>query len=140
MHVSQWLWGGRLTVFLFVAGILLPERIDALLDLGGGPSADPRNFAGGSGATYFLEATLAAALVTRSRIKKEQALAVGVPVLGLLMWCAQDNGHGLVAVYGFALGILIWAVLRGSPCSGTPHAAAEARSGNARQVKRSSAK
>ncbi len=126
--LAQWLWGGRLTALLFVAGILLPERIDALLGLGGGPSTDPRNFAGSSGATYFLGATLAAALLTRSRIRKEQALAVGVPALGLLMWCAQDNGHGLVAVYGFALGTLIWAALRRTPRAGTPHTAAEPRS------------
>ncbi|WP_053927741.1 hypothetical protein [Streptomyces chattanoogensis] len=137
--LAQWLWGGPLTAFLFAAGILLPERIDALLGLGGGPSADPRNFAGSSGATYFLGATLAAALLTRSRIRKQQALAVGVPALGLLMWCAQDNGHGLVAVYGFALGILVRAVLRLLPGSGTPVAAAETRSRGARQAKRSSA-
>ncbi len=138
--LAQWLWGGRLTVLLFVAGILLPERIDAMLGLGGGPGTDPRNFAGSSGATYFLGATLAAALLTHTRIKKEQALAAGVPVLGLLMWFAQDNGHGLVAVYGFALGTLIWAVLRRTPRSATPHAAAETRSLSARQVKRTFAK
>ncbi|MFF1380261.1 hypothetical protein [Streptomyces sp. NPDC058308] len=115
--LAQWLWGAPLTVLFFVAGILLPERIDALLGLGGGHSVDPRNFAGSSGATYFLGATLAAALLTRSRTLtgKERALAVGVPVLGLTMWFAQDNGHGLVAAYGFALGILMWAVLRRLP-------------------------
>lgn len=118
--LGQWLWGGSLTALLFLVGILLPERIDALLGLGGGPSADPRNFAGSSGATYFLGASLAAALLARTRIKKEQALAVGVPALGLLMWCAQDNGHGLVAVYGFGLGTLVWAVLRWMPRPGTP--------------------
>ncbi|WP_181923827.1 hypothetical protein [Streptomyces inhibens] len=138
--LAQWLSGGPLTVLLFVAGILLPERIDALLGLGGGSSADPRNFAGSSGATYFLGATLAAALLTRTRIKKEQALAVGVPTLGLLMWCAQDNGHGLVAVYGFVLGTLVWAVRRWTRRSATPHAATETRSRSARQVKHSSAK
>ncbi|MGW2634483.1 hypothetical protein ACWC2K_34955 [Streptomyces chattanoogensis] len=137
--LAQWLWGGPLTALLFAAGILLPERIDALLGLGGGPGADPRNFAGSSGATYFLGATLAAALLTRSRIRKQQALAVGVPALGLLMWCAQDNGHGLVAVYGFALGLLVRAVLRRLPGSGAPLAAAEPRSRSARRDKRSSA-
>ncbi|MFD4635188.1 hypothetical protein ACFVYR_29685 [Streptomyces sp. NPDC058284] len=113
--LAQWLWGGPLTALLFGAGILLPERIDALLGLGGGHSTDPRNFAGSSGATYFLGATLAAALLTRARTRKEQALAAGVPVLGLLMWVAQDNGHGLVAAYGFALGTVLWAVLRRVP-------------------------
>ncbi|MFJ9420380.1 hypothetical protein ACIRPT_40465 [Streptomyces sp. NPDC101227] len=138
--LAQWLWGGRLTALLVVAGILLPERIDTLLGLGGGPSTDPRNFAGSSGATYFLGATLAAALLTRTRIKKQQVLAACVPTLGLLMWCTQDNGHGLVAVYGFTLGTLIWAVLRWMPRSGTPQAAVALRPRSARQVKRPSAK
>ncbi|MFF8374397.1 hypothetical protein ACF05W_37155 [Streptomyces lydicus] len=110
--LAQWLWGGPLTALLFVAGILLPEHIDALLGLGGGPSTDPRNFAGSSGATYFLGATLALALLMRTRERKQQALAVGVPVLGLLMWLVQENGHGMVAVYGFALGTLAWAARR----------------------------
>ncbi|AOP46949.1 hypothetical protein [Streptomyces lydicus] len=110
--LAQWLWGGPLTVLLFVAGILLPEHLDALLGLGGDTGTDPRNFAGSSGATYFLGATLALALLTRTRERKQQALAVGVPVLGLLMWCVQDNGHGMVAGYGFALGALAWAARR----------------------------
>ncbi|MGW9045863.1 hypothetical protein ACWGQL_25365 [Streptomyces lydicus] len=110
--LAQWLWGGPLTALLFVAGILLPEHIDALLGLGGGPSTDPRNFAGSSGATYFLGATLALALLMRTRERKQQALAVGVPILGLLMWFVQENGHGMVAVYGFALGALAWAARR----------------------------
>ncbi|GAB7029111.1 hypothetical protein AB0G35_13120 [Streptomyces sp. NPDC021749] len=110
--LAQWLWGGTLTLVFFAAGILLPEHLDALLGLGSGPSTDPRNFAGSSGATYFLGATLAVALLTRTRVKKQQALAIAVPVLGLLMWLLQENGHGLVAVYGFALGALAWAVRR----------------------------
>ncbi|WP_051877208.1 hypothetical protein [Streptomyces natalensis] len=113
--LAQWFWGGPLTVFFFLAGILLPERIDALLGLGGGPSTDPRNFAGSSGATYFLGATLALALLTRTQVAKQRLLAVAVPVLGLLMWCAQENGHGLVSVYGFALGALVWTVRRRLP-------------------------
>ncbi|MFD8543061.1 hypothetical protein [Streptomyces sp. NPDC059649] len=110
--LAQWLWGGTLTLVLFAAGILLPEHLDALLGLGGGPSTDPRNFAGSSGATYFLGATLALVLLTRTRVKKQQALAIAVPVLGLLMWILQENGHGLVTVYGFALGAPAWAVRR----------------------------
>ncbi|MEU4847584.1 hypothetical protein [Streptomyces gilvosporeus] len=113
--LAQWFWGGPLTVFFFLAGILLPERIDALLGLGGGSSTDPRNFAGSSGATYFLGATLALALLTRTRVTKQRVLAVAVPALGLLMWCAQENGHGLVSVYGCALGALAWTVRRRLP-------------------------
>lgn len=114
--LAQWYWGGPLTLSFFLAGILLPGRVDALLGLGDGPSTDPRNFADSSGATYFLRATcflgatLALAFLTRTRLPKEIALATGVPALGLAMWLAQDNGHGLVAVYGFILGGAAWAV------------------------------
>ncbi|MFK0296294.1 hypothetical protein ACIQU6_38280 [Streptomyces sp. NPDC090442] len=110
--LAQWYWGGPLTLGFFLAGILLPGRIDDLLGFGGGPSSDPRNFAGSSGATYFLGATLALAFLTRTRLPKELALAVGVPALGLTMWLTQDNGHGLVSVYGFTLGGAVWAVRR----------------------------
>ncbi|MFI7694827.1 hypothetical protein ACIBQ6_37585 [Nonomuraea sp. NPDC049655] len=110
--LAQWFWGGPLTAALFAGGIFLPERVDALLGMGG-PSTDPRNFAGSSGATYFLGATLATALLMRTRLVKERLLAVGVPALGLVMWFAQGNGHGLVAVYGFAAGLLAWVAWRG---------------------------
>ncbi|MFB6854011.1 hypothetical protein ACFC18_54990 [Streptomyces sp. NPDC056121] len=61
---AEWFWGAPLTLCLFAAGILLPERIDALWGETS-RSTDPRNFAGSSGATYFLGATLAAALLLR---------------------------------------------------------------------------
>ncbi|MEU4948793.1 hypothetical protein [Streptomyces lavendulae] len=113
-------WGTARTLALFLAGILLPEHLDALLGAGGHHGADPRNFAGSSGATYFLGATLAAALLHRALRApragtaedghpapgraKELLLSAGVPVLGLVLWFAQANGHGLVACYGFLLG------------------------------------
>ncbi|GAA2780758.1 hypothetical protein GCM10010441_01940 [Kitasatospora paracochleata] len=121
--LAEWHWGGRMVPAFFLAGIVLPGRLDTALGLADGPSTDPRNFAGSSGATYFLGATLALALLTRTRLPKEIALAVGVPVLGLAMWLAQDNGHGLVSVYGFVLGAVAWAVRRrrvGRPRSGAP--------------------
>ncbi|MEU1822206.1 hypothetical protein ABZ502_07100 [Streptomyces abikoensis] len=104
--LAEWFWGGPLMVGLFAAGILLPEHIDALFDQTGG-STDPRNFAGSSGATYFLAATLAAALLLRGRERKDVLLAIAAPVLGLGMWLAQSNGHGMVTVYGFVLGLLV---------------------------------
>ncbi|MFD1546775.1 hypothetical protein [Nonomuraea guangzhouensis] len=109
--LAQWFWGGPLTVALFAGGIFLPEWVDALLGMGG-PSTDPRNFAGSSGATYFLGATLATALVMRTRLLKERLLAVSVPLLGLAMWFAQSNGHGLVTAYGFITGFLAWVAWR----------------------------
>ncbi|GGP58302.1 hypothetical protein GCM10010214_35000 [Streptomyces abikoensis] len=107
--LAEWFWGGPLMVGLFAAGILLPEHIDALFGQTGG-GTDPRNFAGSSGATYFLAATLAAALLLRGRERKDVLLAIAAPVLGLGMWLAQSNGHGTVTVYGFVLGLLVRAL------------------------------
>ncbi|MFF8727492.1 hypothetical protein ACF073_13505 [Streptomyces sp. NPDC015171] len=128
---ADWFWGAPLTLALFAAGILLPEQIDKLWGQTS-HSTDPRNFAGSSGATYFLGATLAAALLLRGgaagreaeqssdgqgagrgrAVRDNRLLALGVPVLGLAMWFAQENGHGLVSCYGFALGAVAWAAFR----------------------------
>ncbi|MEU1331301.1 hypothetical protein [Streptomyces sp. NPDC005865] len=140
--LAHWYWGGGLTLLFFLSGILLPERIDDLLGIGGGTSTDPRNFAGSSGATYFLGATLAAALLLRTftsskgDVKGEagavpggsmadRLLAAAVPALGLAMWFTQENGHGLVAAYGFALGAGVWAAWRRRGESGTRAETAE---------------
>ncbi|MFK8906878.1 hypothetical protein [Streptomyces sp. YS-3] len=125
--LADYFWGTPLTLGLFLAGILLPERIDALVGAGGHHSTDPRNFAGSSGATYFLGATLASALLVRviqaGRGKaqgKDVLLAAGVPVLGLALWFTQSNGHGLVSVYGFVLGTLTCLLARPSALRTNP--------------------
>lgn len=118
--LADWFWGAPITLGLFLAGILLPEHIDTLFGAGGHHSTDPRNFAGSSGATYFLGATLAAALLLRilrepptartgldKAQRTEVLFAAGVPALGLVTWFAQANGHGLVSVYGFVLGAAV---------------------------------
>ncbi|MGW7006862.1 hypothetical protein ACWGCW_29635 [Streptomyces sp. NPDC054933] len=104
--LAQWFWRGPLMLALFAGGILLPQQIDALFGEAA-RNTDPRNFARSSGATYFLAATLAAGLVLTSTDTKERLLAVSVPAAGLAMWLAQDNGHGLVACYGFVLGAAV---------------------------------
>lgn len=118
---ASWRWGGPLTVALFAAGALLPEVLDLVLGTGG-RSTDPRNFAGSSGATYFLGATLAAALLFAGRTWQARLLALAVPAVGLLTWFVQANAHGLVTTEGFALGVIVSlvriAVARGAarPC------------------------
>ncbi|TCO62793.1 hypothetical protein [Actinocrispum wychmicini] len=111
--LAEWFWGGSITLALFLAGILLPHHIDSLLGIAS-VSSEPRNFAGSSGVTYFLAATLAVPLLVRTRVTKERLIAAGVVVLGLVMWFAQDNAHGLMAVYGFVLGAVVWAVRQAS--------------------------
>ncbi|MFB7665829.1 hypothetical protein ACFC1R_18060 [Kitasatospora sp. NPDC056138] len=109
--LAEWFWGGPLMLGLFAAGILLPQHIDALFGWSDRTETDPRNFAGSSGATYFLAATLAAALLLRAKadgaVRTERLLALAVPAVGLVLWFAQSNGHGLVVAYGFALGALV---------------------------------
>ncbi|MFG2437669.1 hypothetical protein [Streptomyces sp. NPDC048508] len=113
--LAEWFWGAWLMPALFVAGILLPQHLDSLIGLADRTSIDPRNFAGSSGATYFLAATLAAALLLRTgrpEARVHRLLAVSVPALGLVLWFAQSNGHGLVSVYGFVLGLLAHVLAR----------------------------
>lgn len=141
--LADWFWGAPRTLALFLAGILLPEHLDALLGVGGHHSADPRNFAGSSGATYFLGATLAAALLHRTlRARragtadgnpaagraKALLLSAGVPALGLVLWFAQANGHGLVSCYGFLLGALALCLPGARPATAPAQAPASAAS------------
>ncbi|WP_257980228.1 hypothetical protein [Streptomyces sp. CB02959] len=119
--LAQWFWRGPLMLLLFAGGILLPQQIDALFGETA-PSTDPRNFAGSSGATYFLAATLAAALLLTGTQTKERLPAVGVPAAGLAMWLAQENGHGLVACYGFVLGAIALPLARRLPRPPVPAA------------------
>ncbi|AGS67316.1 hypothetical protein [Streptomyces collinus] len=109
--LAQWFWRWPLMLALFAAGVLLPQHIDALFGETA-RSTDPRNFAGSSGATYFLAATLAAGVLLTSSATKDRLLAASVPAAGLAMWLAQDNGHGLVACYGFVLGLAVLATTR----------------------------
>ncbi|WP_411121913.1 hypothetical protein [Streptomyces sp. x-19] len=119
--LAQWFWRGPLMLVLFAAGVLLPQRIDALFGETA-RSTDPRNFAGSSGATYFLAATLAAALLLSGPRAKERLLALAVPAAGLAMWLAQENGHGLVACYGFAVGAVVLPLARRLPHPPVPAA------------------
>ncbi|GAA2644420.1 hypothetical protein [Streptomyces lunalinharesii] len=119
--LAQWFWRGPLMLVLFAAGVLLPQQIDALFGETA-RSTDPRNFAGSSGATYFLAATLAAGLLLTAPRAKERLLALAVPAGGLAMWLAQENGHGLVACYGFALGAVLLPLARRLPHPPVPAA------------------
>ncbi|MCM2424977.1 hypothetical protein [Streptomyces sp. RKAG337] len=107
---AQWYWKWPIATALFFAGILLPSWIDGLF--GEERGTDPRNFAGSSGATYFLGSTLAAALLQHAADRNQRLLALAVPALGLAMWFGQDNGHGLVSAYGFVLGLAVLLVSR----------------------------
>ncbi|MET9492971.1 hypothetical protein [Nocardia sp. NPDC006630] len=104
--LAEWIWGAPLMLALFAAGALLPSHVDALVGITSVSSA-PRNFAGSSAATYFLGATVTAVLLLRTHAARERLLALAAPTLGLILWFAQDNAHGLVVVYGFVLGLAV---------------------------------
>jgi hypothetical protein len=110
LALAEWRWGSWLTVALFLLGALLPRLVGTL---GGADAAsDPRNFAGSSGATYFVGGTLAAALVLAAgHTVAQRALALTVPGLALLTWLLHDNAHGLVTLEGFVVGIIVWALV-----------------------------
>lgn len=75
--IAEWFWGGPLMLGLFAAGILLPTYVDMLFGASD-RGADPRNFAGSSGATYFLAATLAAPFCSASCVSGEAGIAVNL--------------------------------------------------------------
>jgi len=108
--LAEWYWGRLTAAALFLAGALAPHAIGLIFGLGQG-STDPRNWAGSSGATYFLGATLAGALLIHAGRGRDRLLAVAAPAVGLVAWFAQDNAHGLVVAYGAASGLLISAAL-----------------------------
>ncbi|WP_236653163.1 hypothetical protein [Streptacidiphilus melanogenes] len=120
--LAQWFWRAPLMLALFAAGILLPQRIDEIFGETA-RSTDPRNFAGSSGATYFLAATLAAGLLLSATDAKPRLLALAAPAAGLAMWVAQANGHGLVTCYGFVLGALVLPLARRLPRPPVPASA-----------------
>lgn len=108
--LAEWFWRGPLMLVLFTAGAVLPQYLDLLVGIGGSPSTDPRNFAGSSGATYFLGATLVGAALLAGRGRRALLVAIAAPALGLTLWFAQANGHGLVAVYGTVIGAVVFLV------------------------------
>jgi len=108
--LAEWFWGSWLTLGLFLAGMLLPHGLDLLAGVTDN-STDPRNFAGSSGATYFLGATLAGALLLIGPGIRQRLLALAVPAVGIIAFLAQGNGHGLVSAEGCALGVITWLLL-----------------------------
>jgi hypothetical protein len=104
-------WGRLRAFVLFVLAILVPHWIDLLLG-GGAVSHQTRNWAGSSGTTYFLGATLAAGLLLATVELRPRLLALAIPVAGLASWLLQDNAHGLLTAEGFAFGLLVAAILK----------------------------
>jgi len=117
--LAEWHWGRRPALAPLVTGVLLPRWSGELV--GGGP-VDPRDFAGSSGATYFLAATLSGA--TLGLAGRGRLIAVTAPALGLLVWLTIGNAHGLVTIEGFiggaAAGLLTQPAAAARPGASSP--------------------
>ena len=61
--------------------------------------------AGTSGATYFAAATLSAALVIRGTGRG--LLGLAGPAIAAALWVTANDGHGVVFVEGFAVGLVL---------------------------------
>ncbi|MEU8659180.1 hypothetical protein [Actinoplanes philippinensis] len=123
--LAEWHWGRLGATALFLAGAVVPYAVGSVLG-GTDVSTDPRNWAGSSGATYLLGATLAGALLIRAASVRDRLLAAAAPAAGLAAWFVQDNAHGLVVVYGAALGLLITGLQHMRKPSDRPHRTASA--------------
>ncbi|BCJ39568.1 hypothetical protein GCM10010168_92530 [Actinoplanes ianthinogenes] len=110
---AEWYWGRLAAAGLFLAAALVPRWLDLLVG-DAQVSTEPRNWAGSSGMTYLVAATLAGALAVRAlrtRRVRDGLLAVAAPLVGLATWLAQDNAHGLMIVEGFVAGAVLAALV-----------------------------
>jgi hypothetical protein len=118
--LAEWYWGRWTALALFAFGMVGPHLISSVLIHGSqahGLHADPRNFVGSSGATYVLNATMSGALVMsrllgRSGASHDVMPALGLVVTGALSWELLGNAHGVVSLYGAAVGALLALILR----------------------------
>ncbi|AEV84469.1 hypothetical protein ACWT_3446 [Actinoplanes sp. SE50] len=109
---AEWYWGRLAAAGLFLAAALIPHWLDVFVG-DAQVSNEPRNWAGSSGVTYLVAATLAGALAIRAlrtRRVKDGLLAVAAPLVGLATWFVQDNAHGLMIVEGFVAGAVLAAL------------------------------
>jgi hypothetical protein len=62
--------------------------------------------AGSSGATYFTAATLCAVMLA-AQAGRIRWLGLAAPALGALMWATTNDGHGVMVLEGFILGLAL---------------------------------
>lgn len=99
--LAEWYWGGRVMAATFLAAAVLFNAQGVAFDSAG---------AGNSGATFALGASLAAALAI-SRTGRDRLQGVLVPLVGVVM-TVLGNYHGQALVYGFVIGVVLWALTR----------------------------
>ena len=92
--------------------------------------------AGSSGATYFTAATLCAALLWTAT-GRTRLLGLVAPAIAAVMWIVTNDGHGVLFVEGFALGLLLWAGRRVLHINGTAAGPAPTDPGRSRRPRTS---
>ncbi len=107
--LAEWQWGRLLAAAIWLTGAWAPVGDVARLAGYHVSAADAFAYsAGSSGATYFTAATLCAALLCCGTSRARLAGLAG-PAIALVMWFATNDGHGVLFIEGFVLGLLLLA-------------------------------
>jgi hypothetical protein len=109
--LAEWQWGRLVAAAVWLTGAWAPVGDVARLAGYHVAAADASAYsAGSSGVTYFTAATLCAALLCRGAGRVRLLGLIG-PAIALVMWIGTDDGHGVLFIEGFVLGLL-WAAPR----------------------------
>ena len=103
----EWTWGRALAAGAWLAGAWgLCAALGRVVGyhVSAGDVAAYR--AGSSGATYFAAATLSAALVIHGTGRR-RLLGLAGPAIAAALWVTANDGHGVVFVEGFAVGLVL---------------------------------
>lgn len=115
LALAEWTWGWVGAVALWLLGAWAPLGDLATLTGYHVSTAHQTAYsAGSSGATYFVAATLCAALLIRGR-GRERLLALIGPAIAVFMWFLRNDGHGVLFTEGFVLALVLCASLHALP-------------------------
>jgi membrane associated rhomboid family serine protease len=103
--LAEWYWGRLITAGTWLLGAWAPVgKVAGLLDYHVSAHNAAAYTAGSSGATYFTAGTRCAALLL-SGVGRERLLGLVGPAIALFMWVSLNDGHGVLFVEGFTLGL-----------------------------------
>jgi hypothetical protein len=112
LAMAEWQWGRLTAAAIWLTAAWAP--VGDLAQLAGYrvSAADVTAYsAGSSGATYFTAATLCAALLLTAS-GRTRLLGLVAPAIAAGMWIVTNDGHGVLFIEGFVLGLLLWAARR----------------------------
>lgn len=107
LALAEWSWGPVAAAVIWLVGAWAPlGDVAALVGYHVSQSDVSAYSAGSSGATYFTAATLCGALLAL-RSGRTRWAGLAASAIGLVMWLATNDGHGVVVVEGFVAGLLL---------------------------------